>query len=165
MDEGFEARFVMPRHGYEGGFGVDNMGYRAYQTTRVETSSPDQLVQLLYNEAYRSAKLGLEALQKGDWETANNRLIKVQDIVSALIEALDFNIPLAENLHQLYDFVYQQVMQANVKKDAAFVEQALPVLQELRDTWAEMRRGGVKAGQEALVSADGAVQGGFSGDA
>lgn len=138
------------------------MGYRAYQTTRVETSSPEQLIQLLYNEAYRSAKLGLDALQAKDWETANNRLIKVQDILSALMGALDFNIPLAQNLYQLYDFVYQQVMQANVKKEVALVEKALPVLKELRDTWAEMQRSGEE--QQALA-AGGAVQGGFTGDA
>ncbi len=141
---------------------MTNTGYRAYQTTRIGTSSPEQLIQLLYDEAYRSAKLGLDALQANDFETANNRLIKVQEILTALMGALDFNIPLAQNLYQLYDFIHDRLVQANVKKDAALVEQALPLLKELRDTWAEMRRAGI---EQQAVAAGGAARGGFSGDA
>lgn len=141
---------------------MENMGYRAYQTTRIETSSPGQLIQLLYNEAYRSAALGLQALQADDFEAANNRLIKVQEILTALVEALDFDVPLSENLYQLYDFMLQQLMQANIKKDAALVESVLPLLKELRDTWAEMQRGG---SEQQAVAAVAAARGGFSGDA
>lgn len=141
---------------------MTNMGYRAYQTTRIETSSPGQLIQLLYDEAYRSARLGLDALQAKDFETANHRLIKVQEILTALMGALDFNIPLSQNLYQLYDFIHDRLVQANVKKNAALVEETLPLLKELRDTWAELQRTGT--GQQA-VAAGGTMRGGFSGDA
>ena len=98
----------------------------------------------------------MDALQANDFETANNRLIKVQETLTALMGALDFNIPLAQNLYQLYDFIHDRLVQANVKKDAALVEQALPLLKELRDTWAEMRRAGI---EQQAVAAGGAARG------
>jgi flagellar protein FliS len=38
---------------------------------------------------------------------------------------------------QLYDFIYGRLVDANIAKDTAVLKEALDLVVELRDTWAE----------------------------
>lgn len=133
---------------------MSGAAYKAYQSTRVDTSSPEQLVLLLYNEAYKTAKLGLMALEAQRPDEANTRLGKVQAIMAELIAALDFDQPIAQNLYQLYEYINYQLIQANVRKAKEPVEQVLPLLKDLRDTWAQAVR---QAGDGSAVPRSGGI--------
>ena len=45
---------------------------------------------------------------------------------------------IAQNLEQLYTYIYDRLVHANVKKDPEAIEEALLLLTELRDTWAQV---------------------------
>lgn len=112
-------------------------GYQAYQKARVQTSTPQQLVVMLFKEAVLSTEMAVQAMESKDYETVNARLNKVQDIMSELMAALDFRMPIAQNLFQLYEYVYNLLVQGNVKKSDEPLQEAITLLNELHNTWIE----------------------------
>lgn len=94
---------------------------------------------MLFDGAIRFARQAQEHLRQGDLEAANSKLIHVQDIVSELNLSLDLSVgEIAVNLQQLYTYIYDRLVQANIRKDPEIVEEALVLLMELRDTWEQV---------------------------
>lgn len=111
----------------------------AYQAQSVLTASPGNLITLAYDGLRKFIKLGAAAIEAGDIENANNHLLRAQAIVTELYSSLDVDKggEIAQNLQRLYDFMYSSLVQANMKKDKAPLDQVLLVLQPIRDGWVE----------------------------
>lgn len=110
-----------------------------YENQQIETASPEQLLLMLYDGAIRFLNEALRAMREEDWETYNAKLIKAQNIVSELMASLDVKLAgeLGQNLFKLYDYIHYRLVQANMKKDEAMVNEALMHLKDLRVTWGE----------------------------
>jgi flagellar protein FliS len=72
-----------------------------------------------------------------DTEKFNSCLLKSQRIVTELTSSLDFNHneEVAQNLARLYGFIYNQLVQANLKKENSYIENSLRILKSLREAW------------------------------
>lgn len=108
-----------------------------YLKNQIETSSPEQILVLLYDGAIKflnQAKIGIE---NKDIELTHNNLIKAQNIISELRDTLDMEIggELANNLYALYNYFNRRLVQANIKKEIEPVDEVLEHLRGLRDTW------------------------------
>ena len=69
----------------------------------------------------------------------NDKLVRAQDIMLELISSLNMDVgEIAQNLYQLYSFINQLLIQANVKKDGDLIQQAIKLLTELREMWHEV---------------------------
>jgi flagellar protein FliS len=113
--------------------------YQMYKQTQVSTASQGELLLMLFDGAIRFARQSKEFMGEGQLEEASGRLIRAQDIVNELILALDLSVgEIAHNLQQLYTYIYDLLVQANVKKDPAIVDEAVRMLGELRDTWEQV---------------------------
>lgn len=113
--------------------------YQMYRQTQVSTASQGELLLMLFDGAIRFARQGKEFMLQGDLEQSNGKLIRAQDIVNELILALDLDVgEIALNLQQLYTYIYELLVQANVKKEPEIVDEAVRMLQELRDTWEQV---------------------------
>ena len=79
-------------------------------------------------------------MEKADRFDQNEKLLKAQRIVAELTACLDIEAgkEIAQNLHSLYDFVYDRLMQANLHDRADYVEQAMKVMSELRESWVQI---------------------------
>jgi len=116
-------------------------GYRQYRQLQVQTGSPGELILLLYNGGIKFLNRAKAAIQNDDVPSAHNNLIRSQDIVLELRLALDKNnSPLAVNLRMIYEFMYQTIVQANLKKDAEKIDQVLALLRELLTAWEQIVR-------------------------
>ena len=94
---------------------------------------------MLFDGAIRFARQSKDFMAAGKLEEASAKLINTQDIINELILSLDLSIgELAHNLQQLYVYIHDLLVQANVKKDPAVVDSALGLLVELRDTWEQV---------------------------
>ncbi len=126
--------------------------YEKYREVQVLTAPPERLVLLLYEGGVRFLEEAEGALEKGDLVKAHERLVRVQDILTELIAALDFNYEVAHNLYALYDYFRRRLIEANLKKDVGAVREVLGFLKDLRDTWrvAVVKKAGGEssAGQE-----------------
>ncbi|NMA61928.1 MAG: flagellar export chaperone FliS, partial [Firmicutes bacterium] len=98
-----------------------------------------ELLLMLFDGAIRFARQGQEHMEKGEIEQANFKLIRAQDIVNELILSLNLEVgEIAQNLQQLYTYIYDLLVQANIKKSAEKVDEAINMLTELRDTWEQV---------------------------
>lgn len=109
-----------------------------YLESQVLTAPPERLVVLLYDGAIRFALRAAEAIDKKDMEEAGTLLIRAQRIILELLCALrpEANREVSGNLTRLYGFVYEELVWANVERDAARIRKVVPVLETLREGWA-----------------------------
>ncbi len=61
--------------------------------------------------------------------------MKAQDIIAELNQSLDMSYDISENLASIYDFLYRQLVDANIKKDAEILDVVESMLVDLKDTW------------------------------
>lgn len=111
--------------------------YDQYKKTSIETLSPGKLLLMLYDGAIRNVRLAREGIGEKDYNKAHNHIIKAQDIVTELMVTLNMEYDIAKQLYSIYDYLYRRMVEANVKKDAAILDEVEVFLTELRDTWQE----------------------------
>ncbi len=112
-----------------------NKAYNQYKQNSVFTSTPEELTLMLYNGLVKFIMQSQAALDEKDMEKANNSIIRAQDIVKNFQATLDMKYEVSETLDLLYDFMYRHLVEANLKKDKAMLEDVLGLAKELRDTW------------------------------
>lgn len=112
-------------------------GYNAYQRIQTQTSSPGQLVVMLYNALANDLRRGEAALLRDDGEETHRALVRAQDIVMELMASLDREQgeDLATQLADLYQYIYQRLLDANVKKDVDAVREVASLVTPLREAW------------------------------
>ncbi|MFS8581265.1 MAG: flagellar export chaperone FliS [Limnochordales bacterium] len=115
---------------------------KQYRSTNVTTASPATLVLMMYDGALRFIRQGVEAIAQRDFEGANSSIGRAQDIVAELGGALDMSQgEIAENLARLYEYMLHRLVEGNVRKDPAPLQEVAGLLQELREAWEQVARG------------------------
>ena len=109
-----------------------------YQSERVLTASPMDLVVMLYDALIKQVKLGDIFMEQKNYEGANQHLSKAQDIVLELLRSLDLRYTVASDLMQLYDFMLQELIQINLHKERERIFPLLEVIDGLRSAWMEV---------------------------
>lgn len=107
----------------------------AYKQAAALTSTPSQLLIMLYDGCIRFIRAGVDGIHEGNIEKANNNLIKAQSIIYELIRTLDMKYPISEQLARVYEYMIYQLVQANTKKSADNAEEVLAHVMELREAW------------------------------
>lgn len=113
-----------------------------YRKTQIDTATPETLILMLYDGALRFMTQADEAFAEKNMERISNLLVKVQAIFTELLTALNKEQggEIATNLERLYLFFLDKLSEANVKKDAEPMRQIRPLVEDLRNTWAEAIR-------------------------
>lgn len=112
-----------------------------YVSNVVETVPPGRLVVMLYDRLVQDLVVAETALAARDLKTANDNLVHAQDIVLELRSGLDVTAwSGGPGLSQLYVFIYDQLVAANVQKDAARVVSVRGLVEPMRDAWTEAAR-------------------------
>ncbi|ANE48866.1 hypothetical protein SY83_11020 [Paenibacillus swuensis] len=111
-----------------------------YTQNTTLTSTPNQLLLMLYDGAIRFCKLGIEGIESNNYELANTNLCKAQAIIYEFISSLDMKQPVSKDLLVMYEYIIHLLVQGNVKKDLILITEALGYIEELRETWAEASR-------------------------
>ena len=114
-----------------------NNAAEAYKRQQVLTATPEALTLMLYNGALRFMTEGREAIEKKDYEEANNSLQKAQNIITEFRVTLNMEYEIAHQLLPLYNYVYDRLVEANMKSDVKQLDEAKNIITELRDAWAQ----------------------------
>lgn len=114
---------------------ISNNPYGQYKENTVYTASSEELTLMLYNGLVKFLMQAQMALNDKQIEKANTTIIKAQDIVTEFRGTLDMNYEIAEQLDLLYDYMYRQLLEANIKKDVSIIEEVLMLSKDLRNTW------------------------------
>ena len=102
---------------------LNHNGYAAYANSKIMTASPAELTLMLYDGAIKFCNMaiaGIEATLNHKYATAD-----------------DFN--------NVYVYLKERLIEANMKKDKEILEEVLKHLRTMRDTWKEVMK--LAAGQ------------------
>ena len=114
-----------------------NAAAEAYKRQQVMTATPEALTLMLYNGAIRFMNEGAEAVQAKNFEQANTSLQKAQNIISEFRLTLKMEYEISHQLLPLYNYVYDCLVEANMKSSVEKIEEARGIITELRDAWAQ----------------------------
>jgi flagellar protein FliS len=116
-----------------------NMPLKQYQQTQVSTSSPEKILLMLYDGAINFSRIAQEKAANGDKSERGKYVSKAQAIVAELMNTLDHETGgvIADRLEQLYLYIINEYVQANVNNSVSSLGNTIKILSMLRDTWAE----------------------------
>ena len=93
---------------------------------------------MLVDGAVRFSKIAREALVEKDIKKSHEYLIKVQDIFTELMVSLDQSAgEWAKQIYQVYEFIKMRLFEINLKKDVKMMDELMPLIENIRDTWYE----------------------------
>ena len=111
-----------------------------YLANEVMQASPKRLIELLLEGCIKNLKLAVIAIDKEDVNLAHNKLVRAQDIISELRYSINEEVggEVAQQFVQLYEYINNQLLLANLKKDKVIVEKIEGMVEELLATWKQM---------------------------
>jgi flagellar protein FliS len=116
----------------------NNYGLNKYKQTSVTTASRGQILLMLYDGALKYCKLAIEAVNARNLVDKGRYILKVQDIINELTVTLDHKVggEISKELERLYNFMIEQITEANIKNEAKPLEVTMKLLETLREGWA-----------------------------
>ena len=111
--------------------------YEKYKQQSVMTMTQGDMIKLLFDEAIKQLERGCLCLNNRDLEGSNDAFLRCQKIFNHFIATLDMQYEISQNLASLYEFFNYKIIQANIRKNAADIEDILPMVTELKDSFAQ----------------------------
>ena len=113
--------------------------YQQYKKSSIESSNPNMLIIKLYEGGIKFLNMAEIKMEEKDYQESNNLLIRVQRIILELRYSLDEEKggELANNLADLYDYMYGRLITANLEKKIEIIDEVRGLLKELLEAWQE----------------------------
>lgn len=115
-----------------------NQAYAQYNRNKILTASPAELTLLLYEGAIKFCNIAIIGLEQNDIEKVHVNIKKAEGIIVEFQSTLNRKYPVAEDFDRIYRYIYDLLVEANIKKDKVMLERALEELRGMRDTWKEV---------------------------
>jgi len=114
-----------------------NVYLKQYQKNEVETATPEKILILLYDGAINFLNKAKVAMEENNIAETHKNLMSCEKIILEFMNTLDMKEgkELAKNLYNLYDYLYNTLVTANLQKDMKKVDEVLGHLKSLRETW------------------------------
>lgn len=139
-----------------------NNSYNTYKQQSVMTMTSGEMLVKLYDEVIKQMNSAIHSIGSNDTVSANLSLQKCQKILNYLDNTLDRKYPISQQLSSLYDFFIRQIVDANVRKEAKALEETLPLVIELRDTFVQAEKLSRISSQQRPSAAAGGMLGAVS---
>ena len=116
--------------------------YKAYEKANVHTADQRQMILMLYDGSIRFMRKAINKIEEIDIESAHNYLIRARNIISELLATLkpEKAGEMGANLRQLYIYMFNRLVQANLAKDKEGVEEVIKLMSTLREGWAGVKQ-------------------------
>lgn len=124
-----------------------NNAYNTYKNNSVNFASKEQLLLMLVDGAVKFSKLSKKAIELKDFSKAHENLVKTQNIFVELMATLDTtsNEDWTKQIMAVYEFIHSRLIEANLKKDIKIIDEVIPLIENVRDTWYEAYKVSKKA--------------------
>lgn len=98
--------------------------------------TPQELTLLLYKALGKNIQTAIENIEVKKYDTANDLLQKCNDILERLGAGLNYEAGIiADQLEVLYQYLSEQMIQANIKKDTEILTHCLEIIKSITDAW------------------------------
>lgn len=119
-----------------------NNAYAQYNNNKVLTASPAELTLLLYEGTIKFCNIAMMGIEEKNIQKAHDNIKKAQAIIEELQATLNHSYKVAEDFDNVYRYIYDLLVQANMHKDKEILERALTEIRGMRDTWKEVMKKG-----------------------
>jgi flagellar secretion chaperone FliS len=118
-------------------------GLARYKNVQITTSSGGDLLLLLYDGFFRFCAEAKEALASGDRAAFGAKAMRAHAIIEHLATVLDRKAApdIADRLLSLYVFTLERLSEANMRRDAALIDEAQRAMAPVRDAFHQVIRG------------------------
>ena len=118
---------------------MNNNPFQKYKKTSVESASREKLLLMMYEGAIKYVKKAMLAIDKKDIAERGLNIGCAFDVIMELNNTLDHGIggEVAKNLEQLYLFMTDELVKANIKADKQKLQNVLKILETLYDGWSQ----------------------------
>jgi flagellar protein FliS len=98
--------------------------------------SPQELTAVLYEALLRKLQEAVLAIEEKQFMRANRLLQRGNDILRRLGAGLNYEAGIiADQLEAIYNYMAERLIEANVKKDAALINEVRTRADELKQAW------------------------------
>ena len=121
----------------------------------VDVANPHKLILMLFDGAILSLSSAAQAIRAGNIAEKGKLISSTLDIISGGLQAslnLQVGGELSERLNNLYDYMCQRLLTANLRNDVGAIEEVSALLGELRGAWEEI------ANDPAVLQQNGSAQ-------
>ncbi|MFH2131336.1 MAG: flagellar export chaperone FliS [bacterium] len=110
---------------------------QAYKKAAVTTKDQGTLILMLYDGTIRYLKIASNKIRKKDLEGAHNAISKAKAIISELMTSLNTEDSgrVGSSLKSLYVYMFNRLIDANIQKNASYIDEVCELMSELRDGW------------------------------
>ncbi|MCR5545802.1 MAG: flagellar export chaperone FliS [Lachnospiraceae bacterium] len=113
-------------------------GYAAYANNKIMTASPAELTLMLYEGAIKFCNIAIVACERKEIEKAHINIRKTDRIIEEFQITLNRKYAIAEDFDNVYKYIRQRLLDANMTKNPEILEEVLGHLRTMRDTWKEV---------------------------
>jgi flagellar protein FliS len=114
-----------------------NNPYEKVQNQAVFTMPKEELTLMLYEGALKYCNQAILALEKKDYVKTGEHIVKVENIIREFQLTLNRDYEISKSLDAIYDYIHRRLVDANISKEMAILEEVRELLRDLRDTWKE----------------------------
>lgn len=108
-----------------------------YLRDAILTATPEQLHLMLYDGAIRYALQARDAIEQKKFDVSYERLTRAQRIMLEMLNGLNYDVnrELCNRMASIYDFIYRKLLDGNLERNIAHIDDAVRVLRIERETW------------------------------
>lgn len=119
---------------------MTNNSYNQYMRSKILTASKAELTLMLYDGAIKFCNMAIICIEKKDIPGAHINIKKTEAILEEFMATLNYKYPVAKEFKNVYEYLHERLVAANLKKDTAILNEVLVHLRDMRDTWKEVMR-------------------------
>lgn len=106
-----------------------------YLEQKIMTAKPEELTMMLYDGMVKFLKQGILYNDQKNVQKTHNAILRTQAIINELNITLKEEYEVSTQLRQMYAYMNGRLVDANLEKETAILEEVLGFAEELRDTW------------------------------
>lgn len=115
-------------------------GYQHYKEQSVNTMTPGEMLNLLFDELLKRMTRAELALKNQDYLLFDQSVQRSLDIVTYLKMTLDTKYEISAELTRMYDFFLYELSRIKAGRRQDVINEVKPLMMTLRDTFREAQR-------------------------
>ena len=106
-----------------------------YLEQKIMSAKPEELTLMLYDGIIKFINQAKIYNDQKDFEKSSNSNLRAQAIIDELRSTLNMDIEISSNFEDLYIFMGERLIDANLSKSNDTLDEVLGLATEFRDTW------------------------------
>ena len=107
---------------------------------QAEFASAHEKTLMLFDGAITFIGVALQAIARSDYELKGKMISKSIAVINGLKDCLDMSHgELPSNLHDLYEYMVENLFQANLTSDVETIKEIQLLLKTVRESWAQIQ--------------------------